>query len=166
MLRTCFIATTLWFALCACGAGTNAETRKTGTGDAVFTNRLVREIRITIQPEAMKRLQRDTREYVSATLREGPNTFTNIGIHLKGTGSFRPLDQKPAFTVKFNKFVDGQNFYGLTKVSLNNCVQDPTYINEKLCSELFSSIGVPAARVTHVRVHLNERYLGLYTLVE
>jgi len=166
MLRTCFIAPAVWLAFCGYGAATTTEMKKAAAGNSIFTNPAVREIRITIEPEGMKRLQRDTREYVPATWREGPNTFTNVGIHLKGTGSFRPLDQKPAFTVKFNKFVEGQNFYGLTKVSLNNCVQDLSYINESFCSELFRSIGVPAARVTHARVHLNDRYLGLYTLVE
>jgi spore coat protein H len=115
-------------------------------------------------------LRRDTREYVRATLRErlpdGGSIFTNVGIHLKGMGSFRPIDQKPALTVKFNKFVEGQHFHGLTKISLNNSVQDRTYLNEILCTELFREAGVPAARVGHARVYLNDRYLGLYTLVE
>src|SRR5437867_920665 len=141
MLRTCFIAFALCFALGACGAGGTNQERKGGAGDAIFTNVVVREIWVTIEPEAAKRLQRDPREYVSATVREGSHTFTNVGIHLKGTGSFRPLDQKPAFTVKFNKFVEGQNFYGLTKVSLNNCVQDLSCVSESLCTELFRSIG-------------------------
>jgi spore coat protein CotH len=166
MLRTCFIAASLCLALGASGAGGTVENRKAGAGDAIFTNLVVREIWLTIEPEAVKRLQRDPREYVPAGWREGANTFTNLGIHLKGTGSFRPLEQKPAFTVKFNKFVEGQNFYGLTKVSLNNCVQDLSYISESLCTELFRSMGVPAARVAHARVHLNGRYVGLYTLVE
>jgi spore coat protein H len=136
------------------------------TGDAIFTNDLVREIRITVDPQGMTELRRDTREYVRAIFREGENVLTNVGIHLKGMGSFRPVDRKPAFTVKFNKFVEDQSFYGLTKISLNNSVQDLTYINEILCTELFRRAGVPAARVAHSRVYLNDRYLGLYTLVE
>ncbi|HMJ65002.1 MAG TPA: CotH kinase family protein, partial [Candidatus Binatia bacterium] len=167
MLRLCPVVLLVTLAvLCAKAADNSADARKAAAGDALFTNPIVREIRITIAPEAVKQLQRETREYVSATWREGQNILTNIGIHLKGTGSFRPIDQKPAFTVKFNKSVEGQNFYGLTKISLNNAVQDPSYVSEILCTELFRNIGVPAARVAHARVYLNDRYLGLYTLVE
>jgi len=143
---------------------------KDRAGDTVFTDGVVREIRISVDPAGMTELRRDTREYVRATLRDrrtdGEIVFTNVGIHLKGMGSFRPVDQKPAFTVKFNRFVQGQNFHGLTKISLNNSVQDPSYLNEILCGELFRQAGVPAARVGHARVYLNERSLGLYTLVE
>ena len=55
----------------------------------------------------------------------------------------------------FNQFTAGQRFHGLTKIMLNNTVQDPTYINERLCTALFREAGVPAARVTHARVWLN-----------
>ena len=169
MLRFCLIAFTLWFASCAPSSSAAAD-KKAGAGDAVFTNSMVREIRISVDAPGMTDLRRDTREYVKATFREvlpeGENILTNVGVHLKGTGSFRPLDQKPALTVKFNKFVEDQNFYGLTKISLNNSVQDLTYVNESLCAELFRAAGVPAARVAHARIYLNDRYLGLYTLVE
>jgi spore coat protein H len=165
MLRLCLVTLTLC-AACLGAADGPAPPKKQGAGDAVFTNGIIREIRIGIDPAGMAELRRDTREYVRATFREGENILTNVGIHLKGMGSFRPLDQKPAFTVKFNKFAEGQNFYGLTKISLNNSVQDRTYLNEILCAELFRQIGVPAARVAHARVYLNDRYLGLYTLLE
>ncbi|MCI0747122.1 MAG: CotH kinase family protein [Verrucomicrobia subdivision 3 bacterium] len=147
-------------------SASDLETRRAAAGDALFTNPAVREIRIIMEAAAIDQLRRDTRAYVKANLSESGVTYTNIGIHLKGTGSFRPIDQKPAFTVKFNKFVEKQNFHGLTKISLNNAVQDPSYVNEKFCTELFRAAGVPAARVAHARVHLNDRYLGLYTLVE
>jgi spore coat protein H len=160
---------TLCLAVCA-RADTSGPATKPGAGDALFTNGTVGEIRISIDAAGMTELRRDTREYVGATIRErraeGEMVFTNVGIHLKGMGSFRPVDQKPAFTIKFNKFAKGQNFHGLTKISLNNSVQDPSYLNEILCTELFRQAGVPAARVGHARVYLNDRSLGLYTLVE
>jgi spore coat protein H len=170
MPRLCVAMFIFGVAVCAQAADASGPPRKQGAGDTVFTNGLVREIRISIAPAGITELRRDTREYVRATIRErvgdGENVFTNVGIHLKGMGSFRPIDQKPAFTVKFNRFAEGQNFHGLTKISLNNSVQDPTYLNEILCTELFRQAGVPAARVGHARVYLNDRSLGLYTLVE
>jgi spore coat protein H len=159
MLRLSLIAS-LVCALCVHAAD------RSRAGEELFTNNLIREVRLTIREEGIRELRRDTREYVRATIKEGQTVYTNVGVHLKGSGSFRPIDQKPAFTVKFNKFVEDQNFYGLTKISLNNAVQDPSYIREMLCTELFREAGVPVARVTHARVFLNDRYLGLYTLLE
>lgn len=173
MLRFC--ALTVCVALCSHAGDASQRPQPPPhvggyAGEAVFGNGLVREIRISVEEAGIADLRRDTREYVRATFREvladGEKVLRNVGVHLKGMGSFRPVDQKPALTVKFNKFVEDQTFYGLTKISLNNCVQDLTYVNESLCTELFRAAGVPAARVAHARVHLNERYLGLYTLVE
>ena len=49
---------------------------------------------------------------------------------------------------------------------LNNSVEDPTYLNEYLGSELFRKAGLPAGKVAHARVELNGRDLGLYVLKE
>jgi spore coat protein H len=144
--------------------GANADKR--ARNDALFTNGVVRRIQIEITPAELEKLKRDGRTYVQANLKEGANVYTNAGLHLKGVGSFRPIDDKPSFSIKFNKFISGQEFYGLSKVALNNSVQDLSYINEAFCTELFRSIGVPAGRVTHAWVELNGRKLGLYVLVE
>lgn len=56
-----------------------------------------------------------------------------------------------------DKFVPDQLLHGLDKLHLNNAVQDGTYLNELLCSELFRRAGVPAPQVTHARLKLNDR---------
>ena len=90
-----------------------------------------------------------------------------VGWHLKGrTGSFRGLDDKPALTLDFDKFAPSQRFHGLSRIHLNNSVEDPGYLNEALGAELFRTAGVPAARVAHALVEINGRKLGLYVLKE
>src|SRR5438105_148182 len=136
-------------------------------GADLFTNGPVPRLRIEIAPNRLAELRRSSREYVPAMLREGPATYENVGIHLKGsTGSFRGVDDKPALTLSFGKFVPGQRFHGLEKIHLNNSVEDPSYLNEALGSELFRAAGVPAPRVSHALVELNGRFLGLYVLKE
>jgi hypothetical protein len=139
---------------------------KRARNDALFTNGVVRHIEIEMPAENVAALKRDARTFVACTFKEGGKTYTNVGVHLKGVGSFRPIDQKPSLSFKFNKFVAKQEFYGLSRIALNNSVQDPSYINEALCTQLFRDAGVPAARVTHAWVRLNGRELGLYVLVE
>ena len=100
-------------------------------------------------------------------MRCGALELPKVGLHIKGrVGSFRPIDDKPALTLSFDKFTPGQRFYGLRKVYLNNSVEDPTYLNEALGSELFRAAGVPAPRVGLAKVELNGRPLGLYVLKE
>jgi hypothetical protein len=146
-----------------CAAG-----EKRDSADQFFSSGFIPEIRIEIAPTNLVKLRRNAREYVRATVREGDQAHEEVGIHLKGAaGSFRPIDSdKPAFTLNFDRFVDDQHFHGLDKFSLNNSVQDATYMTEAICSELFLAAGVPTPRTTHARVWLNGRDLGLYVLKE
>ena len=107
------------------------------------------------------------RPTVMATIREGGQVYTNVAIHLKGAaGSFRPIDQNPALTLNFDKFATGQTFHGIQKLSLNNSVQDRSFLSEKISRELFEAAGVPVPRATHAKVMLNGRDLGLYVVTE
>ncbi len=133
----------------------------------LFTNSVVRQIRITIPPEGIAQLRTTPRQYVTAILEEGSNKFSKVGIHLKGsTGSFRSLDGKPAFTISLDRFDPAQRFHGLRKIHLNNSVEDPSYMNELLGGEIFRAAGIPASRVAYAVVELNGRRLGLYVLKE
>src|SRR6185436_2424762 len=111
-------------------------------------------------------LRRSPRTDVSATMREGSHVLTNVALHLKGMGSFRMVDEKASFAVKINEFAPGQEYFGLTKLMFNNAVQDPTYVAELLATGLFRDAHLPAARVTHARVLLNGKDLGLYVVIE
>jgi spore coat protein H len=134
-------------------------------------------IQIEIRPEDVERLRgsswndwrgrRQERPEVLVEVREGGMLFTNVALHLKGaTGSFRPFDDKPALTLSFSKHASGQQFHGYNKISLNNSVQDPSYLSEAISRELFVAAGVPAPRADHATVVINGRDLGLYVLTE
>lgn len=135
---------------------------------AFFKNGVVPHLKIQISDAELKKLREKERDYVRCTVTEdGGKEYQNVGIHLKGAaGSFRNVDDRPALTLNFDKYVDDQEFHGLDKLHLNNSVQDPTYLDEILCSELFTAAKVPAARVSHARVWLNSRDLGMYVLME
>ena len=164
-------------------------------GAELFSNDAVRQIRIEIAPQGLAKLREDPRSFVRAKVEEaGPErepslarsiypasasvlrardgsrsgaVYEDVGIHLKGSvGSFREVDDKPALTLDFNRFNAWQEFHGLRRIHLNNSVEDPSYCNEWLGSELFRAAGVPAPRVAHAVVTLNGRRLGLYVLKE
>ena len=144
-------------------------------GDDLFTNSLVPHLQLEISSEGMAVLEkyhqvwgkpRPERIDVKATVREGKAIYTNVAVHLKGSFTFQAVDEKPSLTLNFDKFAPGQRFRGLDKIHLNNSVQDPSYLCEKLAREMFVAAGVPATRIGHARVSLNDRTLGFYVLVE
>jgi spore coat protein H len=131
-----------------------------------FSDPKVRTFQIQIPEEGMASLRRYSRTNVHATVREGERVLTNVAIHLKGMGSFRTVDEKPSLALKFDAFEPKQEYLGLTKLMFNNSVQDPTYMAEMLATRLSRDAGLPAARVTHARVVLNGKDLGLYVVIE
>ncbi len=148
---------------------------KADASDELFTNAAVRHLRIEIDEPEMAVLRRPVarsrnagpRPAVSATVREGEVVWIKVAVHLKGSlGSFRPIDDKPALTLNFAKHAESQRFHGLQKISLNNSVQDPSYLNEKICREIYLAAGVPTPRTDFATVELNGRQLGLFVLAE
>ncbi len=134
--------------------------------DAFFSSPRIRTFEFELPPEALASLKRQPRTYVKGSVREGALVLTNVGFHLKGMGSYRTIDEKASFAVKFDEFASDQEYSGLTKLMFNNAVQDPTYVVEWLANGLFLDAGLPAARVTHARVRLNGADLGLYVVLE
>lgn len=137
-------------------------------GQELFTNGPVLRLSLKIAPPEMESLRKDPRKSVRATLVEnGAQSYEEVAVHIKGAaGSSRPVDDRPAFTVDLNQFRDKQKFHGLSKIHLNNSVQDPAMLDEALCGELFREAGVPAARATHAIFDLNGKPLGIYVVKE
>jgi spore coat protein CotH len=146
---------------------------KTMGGDDIFAGTNVPRLKLEI-PRAGISTLRGTgwgngheRPSTLATVREGGRVYTNVTVHLKGAaGSFRSVDDNPCFTLNFNKAAPGQTFHGLHKISLNNSVQDGSFLSEKICRELFEAAGVPVPRAGHAILELNGRGLGLRVLTE
>jgi spore coat protein CotH len=140
-----------------------AEERK-----AYFAEGKIPKLSITIEKADVDSLRREPKKYVKAQIKEeGGKEYKDVAVHMKGAaGSFRSIDEKPGLTLNMNKFADGQYFHGLDKLHLNNSVQDPTYLTELFCGEMYRAAGVPASNGTHAIVTLNGRLLGFYFLKE
>lgn len=135
--------------------------------DDFFENEAVHRIVLKLSDDQAHLLSENPRQYVRSTLTEEGGMRLEVGLKLKGAaGSFRQLDEKPAFTINANKYRKQQSFHQLQKFHLNNSVQDELYVNEWLCSSICREAGIPAPRVTHARVWLNDRDLGLYVVKE
>jgi spore coat protein CotH len=133
----------------------------------LFEGKLRPKFRIQLDDDNLAKLRNNDREYVRATIDVGDAQYAEVGFHLKGAvGSYRGFDDKPAMTLKFDKFRKGQKFHGLDKLHLNNSVQDLSFLSEVLCAELFLAANVPTARGAHAVVELQGKPRGLYVLKE
>ena len=121
---------------------------------------------IDISPAAAASLRNHPRTYAHATLRAAGLTLPDVAVRLKGTRTFQSLDEKPSWTLDFERFQPGRTFHGLARLQLGNAADDPACLNEILGSELFRAAGIPAPRAANARVTLNGRALGLYVLKE
>jgi hypothetical protein len=145
----------------------SAGQRQPVPGTNIFAPGPLRALRLEIPSQEWQKLRRDDRRYVRADFHDGNTVLRDVGVHVKGAaGSRRDLDDRPALTVNFDRFVPGQRWDGLEKVHLNNSVQDGSYLCENICGDLFRQAGVPAARTGNVRLQLNRRDLGVYVLKE
>jgi len=104
---------------------------------------------------------------VSITTADGVTTnISNIGVRLKGQATRTNLYGKAAMKLKFDAFVDNQKFMGLTRMTLNSMVQDPSYLREATAYRFYRAMGLIAPRTTYSWVTVNGADFGLYANIE
>jgi spore coat protein CotH len=121
---------------------------------------------LALSAESLAALDADPDAYVTADFTYGSETLTNVGVRIKGEGSRRTLEEKAAFKLKFDEFVSDQTFRGLRRLTLNNMVEDPSFLAERLAYHLFRTAGLPAPRCNSALVHVNGQFFGVYANVE
>ena len=102
--------------------------------------------------------------YYPADLHWNGMVVRNIGIRSRGLGSRSPV--KPGLRLDFNRYATGQTLLGLKSLVLDNLTQDPGMMRERLTFALFEQMGLPAPRVAHMGLFVNEEFIGIYTVVE
>jgi hypothetical protein len=80
--------------------------------------------------------------------------LADVGIRKKGfVGSASTT--KPSLKIDFGEFVSGQRLEGLDRLTLNNSVQDASYVKTCLAYKFMAEAGVPAPRCNFARVTLH-----------
>jgi hypothetical protein len=154
----------------SCLLPTSAQDKPKKTDESItfFSSGEIPELKLVIDGQGQQQLREAPRDYARCSLvQNGTATLKSIGVKLKGAaGSYRDFDDRPCLTLNIDKYKKDQRFHGMEKFHLNNSVQDETFIAEWLGSELFRQARIPAPRVGHVRLWINDRDLGLYVLRE
>ena len=134
--------------------------------DALFDDSQLRRLDLRLNSADWAKLRENFREndYYPADLVFAGQTVRNVGVRSRGGGS--RSGTKPGLRVDFDRYTTAQTLSGLKSVVLDNLTQDASGIHETLTMKLFRTLGIPAPREAHVRVYVNDSYIGLYALVE
>jgi hypothetical protein len=133
--------------------------------DFLFTD-LPLEVSLSLDGDSLEALAEAPREWTPGAVTVLGVTYEPVGVRIKGGSSFRGIDEKPSFKVKLDAYVDGMELAGLDMLVLNNGVNDPSMVHQRLANELYEAAGVPAARTGYAWVTVNGDPYGLYVHVE
>ena len=127
---------------------------------------VLHDVRVVVTAGDLDRLRANPRKDVDGVVTMDGHSFPGIRLHVKGsTGSFRPVDDRPGLTLRFDRVESGRRGLGHRTLHLNNSVEDPSLLQEQLGAAFFRRAGVPASEVGHARVMLNGSPRGLYVWV-
>ncbi|MFN7142479.1 MAG: CotH kinase family protein [Myxococcota bacterium] len=136
-----------------------------GAAEFLFEEGTIHRFDIELDGSARSKLNSDPKTDVEATFRYGDQSWV-VGVHLKGSFSYRPLSGKSSFKIDFGEFVPEQRFHGIRRLTLNSMVQDRSMIREHVAYQAYAQMGVPAPRHGYAEVYVNDELYGLYGVLE
>ena len=133
---------------------------------AIYDPATVLQVELSLDAAALAALAAEPRAYARGAVRIGGETLADVGVRLKGEWNFRDLSAKAPFKLKFDEFVPGQRFHGLARMTLNNALEDPSWVAERLTYQLYRDAALPAPRANLAWVTVNGAAFGLYVNLE
>jgi hypothetical protein len=144
----------------AAGSGAAAD----DPSAVIFDLTKLHDVRVDVAPSDVDSLRNDRTARIAATATIDGQKLSMIVTHCKGYSS--ASSTKPSLVFDLDDTVKNQKFDGMTKLVVNNAMQDPSFLNEHLAYEFIRKAGLPAPRTAHAVVTLNGEVLGLYILEE
>lgn len=179
VLLACLLAVS---SLVGCGKNETAKTTESVASTEssqvqyetkLFDQSYVHEIDVTINEEDWEDLlanpTKKTKYQVDVEI-DGEK-IENVSFSTKGNTSLSSVasdseSDRYSFKVNFGKYEEGQTYYGLDKLNLNNIYADATYMKDYLSYELFRKVGVDAPLTSYVQLKINGEDFGLYLGIE
>ncbi len=169
---------------CKFGSWSEFTSFKTDDGSqALFDEQITGDIALQIPPESWVAIDAEAkptssdvphlRNYYPGTIQFDGEVYENAGMRVKGGwGTSRHLDKKASFKINLSDYraeevcPSSRRVRGLKRLTLNNQVQDGSFLRERLAYHLYDLAGVPSLRRAPIRVSVNDEHWGLYLHVE
>lgn len=112
----------------------------------------------------------ENEEYASCAVVIDNEAYKNVGIRAKGNTSLSTVSRlnsdRYSFKIEFDHYDNGKTYHGLDKLSLNNVIQDNTYMKDYLTYQMMAAFGASAPLCSYVYITVNGEDWGLYLAVE
>ena len=109
-------------------------------------------------------------EYAACSVEIDGEEFHNIGLRAKGNNSLRLTEEyelsRYSLKLEFDQFLDGGNYYGLDKFSLDASFQDNSYLKTYMAYDMMAFMGVPTPLCSYAWVTVNGEDWGLFLAIE
>ena len=93
-----------------------------------------------------------------------------VGIRAKGDTSLSSMAQydndRYSFKIEFDHYQKKKTYRGLDKLSLNNIIQDATYMKDYWSYTFMNQMGLASPLCSYTEIYVNGEYWGLYLAVE
>jgi len=112
----------------------------------------------------------ENEEYEVCSLVIDKVAYKNVGIRAKGNTSLSMVssygNDRYSFKIEFDHYDSTKSYYGLDKLSLNNIIQDNTFMKDYLTYQMMGYFSVDAPLCSYVYITVNGEGWGLYLAVE
>lgn len=173
--RICCIVLALTLLLTCCFMGAAAAGVVKGDNTIGYENRLFDQSRVhtidIVMDDWEAFLETCTSEvYSSCTVIIDGESYGNAAIRGKGNTSLSSVAQygnnRYSFKIEFDQYQSGRTYHGLDKLSLNNVIQDKTYLKDYVAYTLMNKMGVAAPLCSFAQIRVNGEDWGFYLAVE
>lgn len=109
-------------------------------------------------------------EYAACDVTVDGEKFGNVAIRAKGNTSLSNVSQmdsdRYSFKIEFDHYDSAVSYHGLDKLSLNNLIQDNTFMKDYLTYRMMNEFSVPSPLASFVYITVNGEDWGLYLAAE
>lgn len=153
-------------------SGEDAEAKEYPYLDNLFAEGVVNEINIEISEEDWADLVENPLEetYYAVDVTINGENLSNVALRTKGNNTLTSVassdSDRYSFKIDFDYFNDGENYYGLKKLNLNNNYGDASYMREYISYRIMGEMGIPVPATSYTHITINGEEWGLYLAVE
>lgn len=168
------LALTLLFTMLFMNAGKLGIIQETETSigyeDRLFDTSKVHTIDIVMDDWDSFLETAEQEEYTECAVVIDNESYKNVAIRAKGNTSLTQVsnygNDRYSFKIEFDHYDSTKTYHGLDKLSLNNIIQDNTYMKDYLCYQMMNAFDVDSPLCSYVYITVNGEDWGLYLAVE
>ena len=136
----------------------------------LFDNSRVHTVELQVDDWTQFIADAPAEEYVPCTVTIDGDVFYQVGLRAKGNNSRRLTEEyglvRYSLKLEFDHYVDGGNYHGLDKFSLDASLQDNSYLKTWLVYDMMDYMEVPSPLCSYAWVTVNGQPWGLFLAVE